>query len=89
MGSGDETRGGAKWTEGRAFVSTQCACSERLRGKYKKLEHSKGIYFPTLMFSQRSLGDRKEAIEVNSDGYGGNAHASIMHYFKITFLFLL
>ena len=56
VGSRDDTRGGAKWTEGRALVWTQCACSERSRGKYKKLEHSKGIYFPTLIFSQRTLG---------------------------------
>ena len=48
-----ETRGGATWTEGRALVSTQCACPERSRGKYKKLEHSKGIYFPTLMISAK------------------------------------
>ena len=31
MGSGDEIRGGATWTEGRALVSTQCACPKRSR----------------------------------------------------------
>ena len=53
---------------GRCDVSTQCACSERSRGKYKTLEHSNVFYFPTLLFSAKYRTiDRKRSEQIRTD----------------------
>ena len=69
----------AQFRGGAAAPGGQCACSDvtymhiahaqkESRGKYKKLEHSNEIYFPTLLFSAKPRTiERKRLKQIRTD----------------------